>query len=82
MKKALPARSYQAQWQHNAQLAGQRGEALQDRAVGVGLGQGLVLVVLFDTEVGCGEQFLQQDYLGTFGRSLAHQLFGAVEVAR
>ncbi|MNN68163.1 hypothetical protein D3C81_1838480 [compost metagenome] len=67
-----------AQRQHHAQLTGQRGEALQDRAARVGLGQWQMPVVLFDAEVRRGEQLLQQNHLGALGGRLAHQLFGAV----
>ena len=63
---------------HHAELLGERGEALHDRAVGR-LGVAVVLLVLGDAEVGPVEQLLEADDLRALGGGVARELLVLVE---
>ena len=76
----IPGALKPAQRQYHAEFLGQRRKALEHATLAILLGQGQVLVVLFDAEVRGGEQLLQQDQLRALGCGLTHQALGLVKV--
>jgi hypothetical protein len=80
LKKACPRVLEEADRDHHAQLPGQRGKARHQRVPLQRLRQVEILRMLFDAEIGGGEQLLDQHHLRALRRGLAHQRLGPVGI--